>query len=252
MTDDNWRTAPACLVRDRGGATPTATSQDSGGARGRLLWQRLVRCWSALTLHRSPPAVPGGARGQRGPLYPRPSLAGGAPSASVANMDALAHENAVLGRHLAASQARAAQQAAAHGRERDQLQRLVVRLRAEALVRTTEFQGLREDLARLRAVPPSPVMAATQDAAFAAAGRVICQTGCISHGAYWRVKDDCQRTGKRCVFVELPSQQAPLPVVLPALLPTLLPALPHLDPPTAGPKGGPVTAPSPLPTAGNP
>ena len=43
------------------------------------------------------------------------------------------------------------------------------------------------------------------DATLAAADRVICQTGCISHDAYWRVKDHCTRTGKRCVFVESPS-----------------------------------------------
>ncbi|PAS97567.1 MAG: hypothetical protein BSR46_13525 [Candidatus Dactylopiibacterium carminicum] len=35
-----------------------------------------------------------------------------------------------------------------------------------------------------------------------AADLVICQTGCISHNAYWRVKDHCQRSGKRCVFVD--------------------------------------------------
>jgi hypothetical protein len=34
---------------------------------------------------------------------------------------------------------------------------------------------------------------------------VICQTGCISHNAYWRVKDHCKRTGKRCLFVDNPS-----------------------------------------------
>ncbi|MCU0775122.1 MAG: DUF2325 domain-containing protein [Ideonella sp.] len=34
---------------------------------------------------------------------------------------------------------------------------------------------------------------------------VICQTGCICHDAYWRVKEHCRRTGKRCVFVEQPS-----------------------------------------------
>ena len=39
----------------------------------------------------------------------------------------------------------------------------------------------------------------------AAADLVICQTGCISHNAYWKVKDFCKRTGKRCVFVENPS-----------------------------------------------
>lgn len=40
------------------------------------------------------------------------------------------------------------------------------------------------------------------DANLAAADLVICQTGCISHNAYWRVKDFCKRTGKRCLFVE--------------------------------------------------
>jgi hypothetical protein len=44
------------------------------------------------------------------------------------------------------------------------------------------------------------------DATLAAADLVICQTGCISHDAYWRVKDHCKRTGKRCVFVENPSR----------------------------------------------
>jgi hypothetical protein len=43
------------------------------------------------------------------------------------------------------------------------------------------------------------------DATLAAADLVICQTGCVSHNAYWRVKDHCKRTGKRCVFVETPS-----------------------------------------------
>lgn len=46
------------------------------------------------------------------------------------------------------------------------------------------------------------------DATLAAADLVICQTGCVSHGAYWRVKDHCRRTGKRCVFVETPSRHA--------------------------------------------
>jgi hypothetical protein len=47
--------------------------------------------------------------------------------------------------------------------------------------------------------------AAKLDATLAAADLVICQTGCISHDAYWRVKDHCKRTGKRCVFVDSPS-----------------------------------------------
>jgi Uncharacterized protein conserved in bacteria (DUF2325) len=43
------------------------------------------------------------------------------------------------------------------------------------------------------------------DAVLSSADLVICQTGCISHNAYWRVKDFCKRTGKQCVFVENPS-----------------------------------------------
>ena len=43
------------------------------------------------------------------------------------------------------------------------------------------------------------------DASLTAADLVICQTGCISHDAYWRVKDHCKRHGKRCVFVDKPS-----------------------------------------------
>ncbi len=231
-------------------------------------------------------------------------------------MQALADENAVLGQQLAQAQARAAQQAAEHARELDALQRGIVGLRAQALLRTTEAQGLREQLEQWQrlapslptrqalaaenqglrdqilglqrrctrledeldrqrvsvrrrfdreppaqpaasappaaSTPPTPApawptlleravlcvggrtasvpayralvegtggrflhhdggeedSAARLDATLAAADLVICQTGCISHDAYWRVKDHCKRTGKRCVFVESPSRHA--------------------------------------------
>ena len=42
------------------------------------------------------------------------------------------------------------------------------------------------------------------DAALSAADLVICQAGCISHNAYWRVKEQCKRTGKPCVFLKTP------------------------------------------------
>ena len=51
--------------------------------------------------------------------------------------------------------------------------------------------GIEENLAQLE---PS----------LAAADAVICQTGCINHNAYWRVKDFCKRTGKPCIFVKTP------------------------------------------------
>ncbi|MBP0599012.1 DUF2325 domain-containing protein [Herbaspirillum sp. LeCh32-8] len=43
------------------------------------------------------------------------------------------------------------------------------------------------------------------DASMAEADLVICQTGCLSHGDYWRVQDHCKRTGKTCVMVEQPA-----------------------------------------------
>lgn len=46
------------------------------------------------------------------------------------------------------------------------------------------------------------------DARLAAADVVVCQTGCMSHGAMWRVKDHCRRTGKRCLFVDTPGPMA--------------------------------------------
>lgn len=43
------------------------------------------------------------------------------------------------------------------------------------------------------------------ESSLAAADLVICQTGCISHDAYWRVKSYCKRTGKQCMYVDKPS-----------------------------------------------
>jgi hypothetical protein len=37
---------------------------------------------------------------------------------------------------------------------------------------------------------------------------VICQVGCISHDAYWRVKEHCKRSGKPCLFVEMSGRSA--------------------------------------------
>ncbi|MBB5368984.1 MULTISPECIES: DUF2325 domain-containing protein [unclassified Janthinobacterium] len=46
--------------------------------------------------------------------------------------------------------------------------------------------------------------AAALEASLVAADLVICQTGCVSHDAYWRVHDHCKRTGKQCVLVDQP------------------------------------------------
>ena len=46
------------------------------------------------------------------------------------------------------------------------------------------------------------------ESTLAAADLVICQAVCVSHNAYWRVKDHCKRTGKRCLFIQTPSRAA--------------------------------------------
>ncbi len=48
------------------------------------------------------------------------------------------------------------------------------------------------------------VDASTLEDSLRAADLVICQTGCLTHGDYWRVQDHCKRTGKTCVMVEEP------------------------------------------------
>lgn len=52
---------------------------------------------------------------------------------------------------------------------------------------------------------------AALEASLRAADLVVCQTGCVSHGAWWRVQDHCRRTGKPCVMVEQPAAGAPGP-----------------------------------------
>lgn len=43
-----------------------------------------------------------------------------------------------------------------------------------------------------------------------AADLVICQTGCLSHGGYWRAQDHCHRTGKSCILSDqIPALQIP-------------------------------------------
>lgn len=69
---------------------------------------------------------------------------------------------------------------------------------------------MREKLRPAVATPlqPPPVAAelSALEASLVAADLVICQTGCLSHGAYWRVQDHCKRTGKPCVLVEQPEK----------------------------------------------
>lgn len=42
------------------------------------------------------------------------------------------------------------------------------------------------------------------DAAVGSADAVVCQAGCVSHAAYYRLKETCKKLGKPCVFVQSP------------------------------------------------
>lgn len=61
-------------------------------------------------------------------------------------------------------------------------------------------------------LPPDPE---ALEASLRAADLVICQTGCVSHGDYWRVQDHCRRTGKTCVLVDQPDALAIVQVQTP-------------------------------------
>ena len=111
-----------------------------------------------------------------------------------------------LCREYAAVQERCSRAMAQQRAEIAQLQAQVLRLRAAAIVQVSA-------MAWVNAPPLSPCIAqasmvpgtlALLEASLAAADLVICQTGCLSHGAYWRVQDHCRRTGKQCVLVAQP------------------------------------------------
>ena len=130
----------------------------------------------------------------------------------------LEHEHGVLLRRYGALQRRCTEHAHAQAQEIARLQQQVMRLRAQRIQRDSALAWEREDRQRLlAAIADGPALAlaphtdgdAHADAewlehSLRCADLVICQTGCASHGAFWRVEDHCKRTGKTCVLVEQP------------------------------------------------
>lgn len=131
-----------------------------------------------------------------------------------------------LMRHFGHTQARCDALVRAQAAQIAQLQGQAMRLRAAVIVRDTALAWERtqrmealaacmQNLARERlqwqwraarsaaeAGALAPEAPPQEAAGLAAADLVICQTGCLSHGDYWRVQDHCRRTGKTCVLVE--------------------------------------------------
>lgn len=113
--------------------------------------------------------------------------------------DALVHEP--LLRRYAALQQRCTEQAQAQAQEIARLQGQVITLRAQAIVQCSARAWADED--GLIEMPPQADLARLEHS-LRVADLVICQTGCVGHGAFWRVQDHCKRTGKTCVLVEQP------------------------------------------------
>ena len=131
------------------------------------------------------------------------------------NSQAFAAFDQLQGEHIAlVRQYGAVQQQCSHllQSQRADIARLeaqVMRLRSAVILRDTALAVAREDRARAEPAlasldPDHPDDLAALEASLAAADLVICQTGCLSHGAYWRVQDHCKRSGKTCVIVDQP------------------------------------------------
>ena len=140
--------------------------------------------------------------------------------------DSLPAEHRALCRAYAAVQERCSQLIAQQRAEIAQLHAQVLQLRAAAIVQVSAQAFTREDTAALQrsilvlqrrvvsaqAAPlaadhaaPLPGKLALLEASMAAADLVICQTGCLSHGAYWRDQEHCRRTGKACTLPDAPA-----------------------------------------------
>ncbi|MDO8263297.1 MAG: DUF2325 domain-containing protein [Gallionella sp.] len=156
------------------------------------------------------------------------------------DFESLVREHRVLVMQYGQVQARCSELVRAQAGEIERLQAQVMRLRAAAIVRDTALAwrapaagpvvraDLREKAVLCIGQDGSGASVAQQvvemagghflhhdggdgedgaalEASLVAADLVICQTGCVSHGAYWRVQDHCKRTGKQCVMVEQPA-----------------------------------------------
>ena len=162
--------------------------------------------------------------------------------ASAQELQQLVDEHQTLLRQYARTQARCTALLGRQAAEIESLRAQAFRQRAALIVRDTALAWARHDQAMLEAAVPGlsrraalarkveSLVARIQELmrerlhrpparlpdiaghaadditeeSLVAADLVICQTGCLSHGDYWRVQDHCKRTGKACVLVESP------------------------------------------------
>lgn len=124
---------------------------------------------------------------------------------NTSDFNQLLAEYLALGRQYSTVQQRCSDQIDAQQSQINVLQAQTVRLRAAIIVRDTQLALARAASTELaHQISAGAVDEQGLEASLKAADLVICQTGCLSHGEYWRVQDHCKRTGKSCVLVENP------------------------------------------------
>ena len=123
---------------------------------------------------------------------------------AIRDAEQLIQEHQLLMRAYGEAQARCSELLRSQAAELETLRSEAMRLRASVIVRDTARAWGRDDGPDRRTMPSDADDLAALEASLVAADLVICQTGCLSHGAYWRVEDHCKRTGKTCVLVDEP------------------------------------------------
>ena len=119
------------------------------------------------------------------------------------DFDQLLSEYTALSRQHGEVQKRCSQVIAAQQLALDLRQKQIIQLRAAVIVSGSALAFAQADMTSLAIQSPGQQSQALE-ASLVAADLVICQTGCLSHGEYWRVRDHCKRTGKTCVLVDQP------------------------------------------------
>lgn len=109
----------------------------------------------------------------------------------------LADEHLALCRTYGVVQERCSRMLTEQHAEIGRLQALSMRLRAAIIVRETALALAREDHARMVAR-----LIGEGHGSATAADLVICQTGCLEHGNYWREQEQCRRTGQHCILAD--------------------------------------------------
>jgi hypothetical protein len=110
----------------------------------------------------------------------------------------LALENQVLIQRLGDVQAQCTEQFAALHQSLMLAQQQAMRLRAQQILQVTHLSWRLQQRLDNYAHAGRQAGANTTVISWAQADAVICQTGCVSHQAYWLVGEVCLRSGEAC------------------------------------------------------